>query len=129
MDDKRMNKEELINLIESIKIDKNEFTILSSSALVLRDIYESADDLDIAVTNKGFEMLNENYNLYKKPNGWYIVTDKVECVLDDMNGKKEKCGDYYIQDIEDYLKYLKSSSREKYILRIPLVEEYIKANK
>ena len=62
MDDKIMNKEELINLIESIKIDKNEFTILSSSALVLRDIYESAGDLDIAVTNKGFEMLNENYN-------------------------------------------------------------------
>ena len=46
-----------------------------------------------------------------------------------MNGKKEKCGDYYIQDINDYLKYLKSSSREKDILRIPLVEEYIKANK
>ena len=38
MQEKRMNKKELLRLIKSVKIDTNEFTILSSSALVLRDI-------------------------------------------------------------------------------------------
>ncbi|MBP3920608.1 MAG: hypothetical protein J6D28_03485 [Bacilli bacterium] len=51
----KMNKEELINLLENIKINPNEFTILSSGALVLRDICDSAGDLDIAVTELGLE--------------------------------------------------------------------------
>ena len=50
--EKRMVKEELVELIESLKIDKEEFWILSSSALVLRGIYPDAGDLDIAVTQK-----------------------------------------------------------------------------
>jgi len=80
--EKRMNKEELVKLIESLKLDKNEYWILSSGALVLRGIYPDAGDLDIAVTEKGLKELKGNYNLKKKENGWYIVNDKIECVLD-----------------------------------------------
>ena len=78
----RMNKEELINLIESVKIDKTEFWLLSSSSLVMRNIFPDAGDLDIAVTEKGLEQLKQNYNLISKGNGFYIVTDNVECVCD-----------------------------------------------
>lgn len=63
---KRMNKEELIKLINSLKIDKEEYWILSSGALVLRGIYPEAADLDIAVTEKGLEELKKNYNLKQK---------------------------------------------------------------
>ena len=62
---KRMKKDELLKLIESLKIDKNEFWILSSGALVLRGIYDDAGDLDIAVTNKGLEELKKNYGELK----------------------------------------------------------------
>ena len=50
--EKRMNREEIIKLIESLKIDKNEYWILSSGALVIRGIYPDAGDLDIAVTER-----------------------------------------------------------------------------
>ena len=122
----RMNKEELLKLLKGLKIDIEEFVILSSSALVLRDIFDSAGDLDIAVTEKGLKQLKSNYSLILKDNGWYIVNDKVECVLSDMTGKKEKVGNYYLQCIYDYLKYLESSDREKDKKRIPLVKQYIK---
>ena len=62
----RMNKEELLKLLESIKIDREEFWVLSSSALVLRDLFDSAGDLDIAVTEKGLQQLKENYDLSQK---------------------------------------------------------------
>ena len=113
-----------------VNIDKEEFWVLSSGALVLRDIFENAGDLDIAVTIKGLEQLKENYNLIEKENGWYIVNDKVECVCDgnkeELKYKPEKldCG-YFAQNIFEYLEYLKLSSREKDIARIPLVESYI----
>lgn len=121
-----MNKEELINLIDSLKISKENFVVLSSGSLVLREIYDIANDLDIAVTKQGLQQLKENYDLKQKDNGWYIVNDKVECVLDDMIGKKEKIEEIYVQEINNYLSYLEQSSREKDKLRIPLVKEYIK---
>lgn len=128
---KRMNKVELIDLLNTLKIDKEEFWILSSGGLVLREIYETAGDLDIAVTFKGLEQLKANYNLKEKGNGWYIVNDKVECVCDgeieSLRYKPEKleCG-YFVQNIFEYLEYLNSSTREKDIERIPLVKHYLK---
>lgn len=127
---KRMKKDELLKLIESLKIDKNEFWILSSGALVLRGIYDDAGDLDIAVTNKGLKELKKNYSLIRKENGWYIVNDKVECVCDGdkdkLKYKPEYNGEYYLQNINEYYEYLKQSARGKDKVRIPIVENYIK---
>lgn len=122
----RMNKEELLNLLETLKISKEEFWILSSSALVLRGLFPDAGDLDIAVTNKGLEELKQNYNLKQKENGWYIVNDKIECICD---GEKEKLKyqpelveDYYVQNLEEYYEYLLNSDREKDKKRISIVK-------
>ena len=128
--EKRMNKEELIKLIESLKLNKNEYWILSSGALVIRGIYPDAGDLDIAVTEKGLQQLKDNYNLKQKENGWYTVNDKIECVLDTKEACKiEEYGDYNLQSIEKYYDFLINSNREKDKARIPLVEEYMKSRK
>lgn len=112
--EERMNKQELIKLIENLKIDQEEFWILSTSALVLRDLYKDAGDLDIAVTEKGLEQLKQNYDLNQKENGWYMVTENVECVLDEKDDWKiEKHGKYNLESLEKYFKYLKTSNREK----------------
>lgn len=125
----RMKKDELLNLLDNLNINKNEFWVLSSGALVLRDIYPDAGDLDIAVTNKGLSELKKSYNLVKKENGWYIVTDNIECVCDGekehLKYQPEKIGDYYVQNILEYYEYLNNSNRQKDKLRIPLVEDYI----
>ena len=125
----RMNKEELLDLLQSLKIDKEEFCILSSSALVLRDLFGSAGDLDIAVTEKGLEELKNNYNLKQKENGWYIVNDKIECILDNMENKKEKLGDYYLQSLVDYFDFLKNSTREKDKIRYEIVKSELDGKK
>jgi len=125
--EKRMNREELIKLIESLKVDKKEYRILSSGALVIRGIYPDAGDLDIAVTKKGLQELKNNYTLEEKGNGWYIVNDKIECVLETKaEWKIEKYGDYNLQSIEKYYEFLKNSNREKDKARIQLVEEYMR---
>ena len=40
-----MNKLELIETIEELGIDTNDFYVFSSGALVLRNLYEEANDL------------------------------------------------------------------------------------
>ena len=123
----RMNKEELLKLLETLKINKEEFWILSSSALVLRNLFPDAGDLDIAVTDIGLEELKQNYNLKQKENGWYIVTDKIECVCDGakekLKYKPELVENYYVQNLQEYYEYLLSSNREKDKLRINIVKE------
>lgn len=124
---KRMNKDELIELIETLKLDKKEFWILSSGALVIRGILQDAGDLDIAVTEKGLQELKNNYKLEPKGKDWYKVNDKIECVLDKKEEwKVEKYGEYYLQSLEMYYEFLKKSDREKDKNRITLVEEYLK---
>ena len=125
-----MTKEQLLELLKTIKVDKEEFWLLSTGALTLRGIYKEAGDLDIAVTDKGLEQLNQNYQLKKKENDWYIVTDKIECVCD---GKKENLkyqpelvGDYYVQNLHEYLEFLEGSSRKKDQDKIEIVKKYIK---
>ena len=108
-----MNKKELIELINTLDLPYEEYTILSSGGLVLRGIMENANDLDLAVTEKGFDILNKKYDLIEKENGCFQVNDKVECMINDLKGKKERVGDYFLQEIHDYLNYLKRSEREK----------------
>ena len=127
--EKRMNKEELIILIQSLKISKEEYWILSSAALVLRGIYKDAGDLDIAVTEVGLEELKRNYNLKQKENGWYIVNEKIECVVVEKSETKvEHFAEYNLQNIYCYYDFLLHSERSKDKARIHLVEEYIKNN-
>lgn len=125
-----MNKEALLSLLKELQIDTNEFWLLSSSALVLRGIWPDAGDLDIAVTDKGLEELKSKYDLKKKENGWYIVSDNIECVCDgekeNLKYQPELIDGYYVQNIYEYLEYLKQSTREKDKQRIKTVEEYIK---
>lgn len=122
-----MKKEELIKQIERLNIDKEEYWILSTSALVIRDLFEDAGDLDIAVTEKGLEQLKQNFDLTQKPNGWYIVNDKVECVLDTKEDWKiEKCGEYYLESLEKYFEFLETTRREKDKLKYEIVKEKLK---
>lgn len=125
----RMNKEELIELIESLDIDYEEFWILSSSALVLRDLFKDAGDLDIAVTEKGLEQLKTKYSLKQKENGWYIVNDKVECVVDEkMPYNIEKNGKYNLESLPKYFKYLEKSNREKDKIKYEIVKKQLEYN-
>ena len=128
--EQRMNKEELLELMSDLKIDSNEFWVLSSAALVLRDLFPNAGDLDIAVTEEGLKQLKENYDLKQKENGWYIVNEKVECLLDQKEDWKiEKVGQYNLESLEKYFDHLKTSTREKDKVKYEIVKEKLKQKK
>lgn len=122
--EKRFKKEELIRIIEDLKISKSEFWILSSGALVFRGLFPDAGDLDIAVTEKGLEELKQNFSLTKKADDWYIVNDNVECVVDiKEDWKIEEYEGYNLQSLEKYFDYLSSSTREKDKIRYDIVKK------
>ncbi len=128
----RLKKDQIIEILSNFKLDAEEYWLLSSSALVLREIYPDAGDIDIAVTEKGLKELENNYSLRYKDNGWFVVNEIIEGVCDGSKSNlkylPEKIGKYYVQNIKDYYDYLLTSDRQKDKDRIPLVKEYIDKN-
>lgn len=117
----------MLELIKTLNIDSEDFWVLSSSALVLRDLFDDAGDLDIAVTKNGLEQLKNNFDLIQKENGWYIVNDKVKCLLDvKEDWKVEKYVDYYLESLAKYFEYLKTSPIEKDKVKYEIVKKNYK---
>lgn len=124
-----MNKDNLLELIKSLKIDKEEFWVVSSGAITLRGIYPDSGDLDIVVTHKGLQELEKNYPLIPKENGGFVITENIECVClkekSEISYPLEIVEGYYVQNILEYYEYLVSSEREKDRMRVSLVLDYI----
>ncbi len=120
----RMDKKELEKVIKDIDIPKEEFYVLSSGSLVLRGLFKDAGDLDICISEKGLELLKNKFDLKKKENGFYIVNDKIECVVEDLNERRyDDFGNYNLQSLEEYYDYLILSKREKDKIRLEIVKK------
>ncbi len=59
-----MNRDELLKMIKSLNLPIGEYSVLSSGSLVIRGIYDKANDLDLHVTEKCFEYIKENYSVH-----------------------------------------------------------------
>ncbi len=78
-----------------------------------------------------FDKFQNKEFISKKGRDWYTVTEQIECVCDGPKSKleyqPENIDGIYVQNIYQYLEFLKGSKREKDKQRIGLVEEYIKS--
>lgn len=125
-----MNKEELIEYIESLNLPTEEFYILSSGCLVLYGLRDVAGDLDICVTPKLGKELMERYgieNNSSNQNNFYHVDDKFEFVINEKL-VFDKLGKYQVQKLEDILKFKKARQKKRDMEDVAKIEEYL-ANK
>ena len=124
-----MNKEDILNVLASLKLDKSEYWVLSTGALVLRELWPYANDIDIAVTTKGLNQLNANYRIKYKDNKWFIVNDIIDGICDgekdNLKYQPELIENYYVQNINEYYEYLCMNKREKDKEKLKIVEKYL----
>ncbi|MCI9585103.1 MAG: hypothetical protein HFH45_00460 [Bacilli bacterium] len=128
-----MNKDEIISILRKYNFNTNDYIVLSTGAMVIHGIKETAHDIDLAVSSKFYNELIKTYDC--------------ECYLEyQINGKSMKVysfdvfdfgEDYFdtssinlidgipVQSINSILKFKKSLNREKDIKDIQLIEEYI----
>ena len=122
----RMDRNALISLIESLRIDRGEYCVIASGALVLRGIWPDADDLDLAVTEEGLEQLRTSNKVLEDESGHYMIGDRVEFRVSDKNDWKTEVVDgYNVIDLEEYYKKISCSSREKDRERIPVIRNIL----
>lgn len=84
--EKKMDKQELLKLVDSLELPKEEYYILSSGCLLLYGLRKKAKDLDLCVSTELFEHMKVRFNidLSSKNNcGFYCLNDKIEIVVND----------------------------------------------
>lgn len=125
-----MNKEELIKLIESLNLPKDEYYILSSGVLVLYGLREKAGDLDLCISKELFTMLKEKYNIREEDKNeceFYELNEQVEVIVNDKKDFERHFKDGYpVQNLESLLKFKKKLNRPKDQNDIIKIEEYLK---
>lgn len=75
-----LNREDVIRIINELKLPKDKFVITSGSAMVLHGLREGTNDVDITVNKELFEYF-EDKGYYVK---YYKINENRTCVLIDL---------------------------------------------
>ena len=123
-----MYKEELFELANSLDLPKEEFCIISGGALVAHGLREQTNDLDLDITQKGFDILKEKYSLelINEDIKQYKVTDKIECFLvDKLESDIVYIDNYPCESLISIYNFKKRINREKDQADILAIEKYL----
>ena len=123
-----MNKKELLELASTLDIPKEEYCIISGGALVAHGLREQTNDLDIDITQKGFDILKEKYSLelVREDIKQYKVTDKIECFLvDKLESDIIYIDSYPCESLISIYNFKKRINREKDQADILAIEKYL----
>ena len=126
-----MNKEELIKLVESLNLPKEEYYILGGGSLVIYGIKDKTADLDLCVSEELFEKLKEEYNITEKNKcGFYSISDNIEMI---PNPKEEFTCEviegYQVEVLERILEFKKRRNAPKDRPYVEKIEEYLEKHK
>ena len=123
-----MNKKELLELADTLNLSKEEYCILSGGALVSHGLREQTNDLDIDITQNGFELLKKKFNieLINEEKKQYKVTDEIECFLvDKLESDIIYIDNYPCESLISIYNFKKRINREKDRADILAIEKYL----
>jgi hypothetical protein len=130
-----LNREDVIRIINELKLPKDKFVITSGSAMVLHGLREGTNDVDITVNKELFEYF-EDKGYYVK---YYKINENRTCVLIDLTYdvqiiRAEEIPSEYVtivdgiptQTIEHLLKFKLELNRDKDQNDIKVLKKYLK---
>ena len=111
-----MKKEELLKLVDSLNLNINDYYILSGGALLIQGLRITTNDLDLVVNERALAKLKKSYNLIKKYENGYIMSNNIEVFLktdEDILNNRVIIDNYSCQSLESVYKFKKKLNREK----------------
>lgn len=124
-----LNKNSIIKMLNDLNLPPSEYWITSGSALVMHGVKQYTKDIDLGCTNSLWDFFLQNGHMFR--------VGKDNSKIMQINEYVEVIKEYYVEEIEfvqglptGSLKSIKkqkeSLGREKDIIDIKLIDEYIK---
>lgn len=124
-----MKRNDIINKLESLNFDKNEYCIISGGILVMYGIKENTNDLDLLISHDLFNKIKNIYNLksrFSKFPDLYELDSLTEVRVEEFDKNDVTYVDGYpVWSLEKQLEWKKNNHREKDLVDIKLIEEYL----
>ena len=125
IDSKMLNKEQILDKLNELELEKNEFVVSMGSSLVMHNIKKETNNINISISSDSFSRLKQKYNSIYENNIEIIKYDVFEINNLDLNIKKELIDDYYCQDLESIMSTKKELNRKKDIKDIKAIDVYL----
>ena len=125
IDSKMLNKEQILDKLNELELDKNEFVVSMGSSLVMHNIKKETNNINISISSDSFSRLKQKYNSIYENNIEIIKYDVFEISNLDLNLGKELIDNYYCQDLENIMSIKKELNRKKDIKDIKAIDLYL----
>ena len=123
-----MNKEEYINKLNTLGLDKNRYCIISGGVMLLYGLKATTEDIDIKIRPDYFEELKEKYKFKKSPKYEYLyeLDDSTEVAVLDYSDEDVRLVDGYpVESLELQLKWMIEQNRPKDQEKIKIIKNYL----
>ena len=123
-----MNKQEYIDKLDELKLDKNRYCIISGGIMLLYGLKETTEDIDIKVKPDYFEELKDRFTFKKSPKYPYLyeLSDTVEVAVLDFKSEDVKYVDGYpVESLELQLEWMIEHNRPKDQEKIKMIKSYL----
>ena len=123
-----MNKNEYLNKLKALNLDKNRYCIISGGVLLLYGLKETTSDIDLKIKPDYFQELKKRFN-FKKSNKYsylYELNDMIEVAVLDFSKEDIKIvDDFPVESLELQLNWMLKNSRAKDLEKIEIIKEYL----
>ena len=123
-----MNKDELLRLLDSLSLNKNNYYVISGGSLLLHGLRATTSDLDLKIRSSYFEELKKRFNITKSPKFDYLynLTNEVEVAVQEF-GKDDVdwIGGYPVEKVDLELAWKLANQRPKDQADIRRIQGYI----
>lgn len=128
-----MNKEDIINRLNSFPYSKDEYWVITGSAMVLYGIREKTHDIDMGCISSLADQLEKDgytYTLTESGNRKFVIGEDIEIFENWKFGSIERIEGIPVLSLEGLIEMKQSLGREKDYRDIALIKEFMeKPNK
>ena len=124
-----MNKKDIISELERFPFDRNEYWLITGSAMVLYGIREQTHDIDMGCTEKMADLLEKEGYLCKitsEGRRYFKYGELIEIFEGWICDHADEVEGYQVISIRGLIEMKRSLGREKDIRDIKLIEEHLK---
>lgn len=124
-----MNKQDIINRLNSFSYSKDEYWVITGSAMVLYGIREKTHDIDIGCSSLMADQLEKNGyvpTLTESGNRKFSIGEDIEIFENWLFDTIERIDDIPVISLKGLIEMKKDLGREKDFRDIALIEEFEK---
>ena len=127
-----MNKEEYLRIVDSLKLDKNDYCIIASGSLLMHNLTDYCNDVDLKVSKELFDELMNKYHMRQSDRYDYVyeLSNNIDVNCRNFNKDNIEFVDGYpVEKLEINLEWMIANKRDKDKEKIKIIKEYLENKK